>query len=312
MQDICGWRIEKRDKIRYQASSGNIRIQIKLYLPANYRQIVIVRRIPSGFKIVKKGLNYFLTYRGKISRRGVIDVGYDVDVYPIPCFLDPQSNWGRVEEIPESMKRKYMESNMYWPISDERMKEIANEPWFKESRIDVWVKNAIVSLWKKIKNAEPQGERLGALRALKLKRGDCDEFTDLFITLARLRGIPTRRVTGMFISSHVELHAWSEIFIPAGEWVIVDAAMRNHGNYTPNYVILKVEEFNPSLPDYHLSWKGGSLKYEIEKEIHTEKIVCQGGFPPQQGLNQLFRKAYTLTQVPAQVELQLPHHAQRA
>ncbi len=275
MCELCGWRIEKRDKIRYQASSGNVHIQIKLYFPPNYRQIVIVRRVPAGFKIVKKGLNSFLFYRGKISRKGVMDLGYDVDVYPIPYFLDPQSHWGKVEEIPESMKRKYMESNAYWPVSEEKIKGITREFWFGESRINVWVKNAIVSLWKKIKNVEPQGERLGALRALELKRGDCDEFTDLFITLARLRGIPSRRITGMFISSRAELHAWSEIFIPSGEWIIADAAMRNAGNYSPNYVILKVEEFNPSLPDYQLSWKGGNLKYEIERKVHTEKIICK-------------------------------------
>ncbi len=273
---ICGWRIKSERKLRYWASTGNVRLNLKFFIPPPYRQIVNLKRIPEGFKIVEKGFNNLLVHRGKLSKRGVMDLSYEMEVYPLSYFIDPRMNWGKVDEIPEELKRKYREANIYWPLKNEKIEEIAGEEWFREERIKIWVDNAIRFLWKAIKNAEPQVERLGALHALESSKGDCDEFTDLFITIARVRGIPARRITGMLIHNDVEMHAWSEIYA-RGEWIVVDAAMRKVGNYSPNYIVLKVEEFNPSLPDLQLSWKGGNLRYEIENEVpRAERVACEG------------------------------------
>ena len=62
-----------------------------------------------------------------------------------------------------------------------------------------------------IKHPEKQEKRLGADKAFLAGTGDCDEFIDLFITLARMRGIPCRRLTGYFIrneKAEAEPHAW--------------------------------------------------------------------------------------------------------
>ncbi len=275
MQNICGWNIEKKAQFRYIASSGNVRLTIKSSFPAEYRQLVFIKRIPPVLKIIKKKKNSFMIYQNRVPRRGLIDLGYEIDVYPIAYCLNIDRKWGKIEDIQKNTKNKYKEGNPYWPLENKRIKEITEMDWFKENKINIWIKNAIDFLWSVLKNVEPQKERLGPIKALKLSAGDCDEFTDIFITLARLRGLPSRRITGMYIENdNAEMHAWSEIYTPIGEWIIVDPAMMNAGNYRPNYVILKVEEFNPSIPEYQISWKGGKLKYEIEESTKIKKIIC--------------------------------------
>lgn len=70
----------------------------------------------------------------------------------------------------------------------------------------------------------------GALYALEEKKGDCSEYSDLFIALCRARGIPARTVHGFtYSSSGDQLHDWAEIYIPGTGWIPVDATWGRHG-----------------------------------------------------------------------------------
>ena len=129
----------------------------------------------------------------------------------------------------------------------------------------------------KIKYPEKQEKRLGADQALRTGSGDCDEFTDLFITLARIRGVPCRRLTGYFIhqtNAEPEPHAWGEILSPTIGWVPIDIALRNLGNHTINYVIGKIEEFNPSLLDYQILRQTSAVHYHWERPLpHSPRSI---------------------------------------
>jgi hypothetical protein len=120
----------------------------------------------------------------------------------------------------------------------------------------------------KIKYPENQDRRLGADQALRTGRGDCDEFTDLFITLARIRGIPCRRLTGYYIhqvNNETEAHAWAELQSPTIGWIPLDIALRNIGKHTINYIIGKIEEFNPLLYDYQILRQTTAVHYHWER-----------------------------------------------
>ena len=125
----------------------------------------------------------------------------------------------------------------------------------------------------KIKYRGKQEKRLGADQALLTGEGDCDEFTDLFVTFARMRGIPCRRLTGYFITNlgnFVEAHAWGEILTPKLGWITIDIALNNIGNHSINYVILKIEEFNPALPDYQIeTGRSSAVHYRWERSTPT-------------------------------------------
>ena len=60
-----------------------------------------------------------------------------------------------------------------------------------------------------------------AREVLKLKKGDCNEYTVLFTALARAVGIPTRMIAGIvYQNGRFFYHAWPEVFV--GQWVGLD------------------------------------------------------------------------------------------
>jgi len=68
-------------------------------------------------------------------------------------------------------------------------------------------------------------EELGAQYSFLNGRGACDEQADLFVSLMRCGGVPSRRVTGSLVNgSQLGGHAWAEYY--DGGWVYVDPSAR--------------------------------------------------------------------------------------
>lgn len=60
-----------------------------------------------------------------------------------------------------------------------------------------------------------------ALQVLHSRTGDCNEYTQLFVALARAAGIPTRIAAGLaYIDGRFYYHAWPEVFLRG--WVATD------------------------------------------------------------------------------------------
>ena len=63
----------------------------------------------------------------------------------------------------------------------------------------------------------------GARSVLATRRGDCNEYTVLYVALARAAGLPARSVAGLlYLDGRFYYHAWPEVYL-AG-WVAVDPA----------------------------------------------------------------------------------------
>jgi len=98
---------------------------------------------------------------------------------------------------------------------------------------------------------EVQDDEIGAFEAYNQGIGDCSDFSDLFITLLRIQGIPARKVTGFLITNKANYqpkvgnqysfdlnftgaslsvtsdneilgHAWVEYYIPEIGWIACD------------------------------------------------------------------------------------------
>jgi len=98
---------------------------------------------------------------------------------------------------------------------------------------------------------EVQNDEIGAFEAYNQGIGDCSDFSDLFITLLRIQGIPARKITGFLITNEVSHqpkvgnqysfdlnfdgasltassnneilgHAWVEYFVPDIGWIACD------------------------------------------------------------------------------------------
>jgi len=254
-QTLRGWRLHHLEHLFIRANSGAPTIRLKFYHYPSYRQTVILNQPPVDCKLKNKRDNMFFLFQKKVRTKATISLERIISIYPTPTTVPQHTSWGWISDIPRNLQRKYRQSFTYWPVDSPAIQDISQETWFSTDDLTSWTHTVYAYITKKIKYPENQDRRLGADQALRTGIGDCDEYTDLFITLARIRGIPCRRLTGYFIhplNNDAEPHAWAELLSPAYGWVPIDIALRNIGRHTINYVIRKIEEFTPSLLDYQI------------------------------------------------------------
>ena len=87
-------------------------------------------------------------------------------------------------------------------------------------------------------------EDLGALQALLHRRGDCTEYADLVVALARANGIPARMIGGYVVDRDLaprpqDYHNWAEVYLE-GAWRLVDAQKGNWLEPVNQYVAYRV------------------------------------------------------------------------
>jgi len=85
------------------------------------------------------------------------------------------------------------------------------------------------------------GAEKKASQVLQEKRGVCEEYTLLFISLARAAGIPARYISGLAYSNIKKAfgpHAWAEIYLPSQGWIPFDTTFGQHGFIDTTHIAL--------------------------------------------------------------------------
>ncbi len=95
-------------------------------------------------------------------------------------------------------------------------------------------------------------DELGARHALVYREGDCTEYADLVVALARAAGIPARVVGGYVIEQSAivraqDYHDWSELYLD-GTWRLADAQKRNWLTPAEDYVAFHIHREAPINP----------------------------------------------------------------
>lgn len=123
----------------------------------------------------------------------------------------------------------------YWPVNNSQIKDLAAQ-YSTPQEINDFV---VQTLSYDTKRALSLPERLGAIQALNQpETAVCQEFTDVFVTLARAAQIPARRVTGYAHSQNSQLrplslvedvlHSWPEYYDETqNRWLPIDPTWEN-------------------------------------------------------------------------------------
>jgi hypothetical protein len=116
-------------------------------------------------------------------------------------------------------------------VEDPKIKELAQKivgeeknPFWKAYKIYNWITNTITYDYQK-EEAINKGELVetGALLTLQRRKGVCQDYTDLFLALARASGIPSRYVTlYVYKENKAQGHAFPEIYLPPYGWIPLD------------------------------------------------------------------------------------------
>jgi hypothetical protein len=166
----------------------------------------------------------------------------------------------------------------YWEVEDPEIQKLSTKISERTGDDESYCRLAFRTVRKQMKLKTHLDERIGAMRALREKEGDCDEHADLFIALARAAGIPARRVVGHIYKENrdPEPHAWAEAFLENRGWIPIDPALGNFGRMTEAYFSRIHEGLVSERPTISLKWSGiASMAPKIDEEVRM-KVVENG------------------------------------
>lgn len=189
-------------------------------------------------------------------------------------FINKQQ---KIIPLSESQRQTLTSEQKYWDTSNPAIKTKLGEilgagtdtktNQDKASLINKFVVDTLKYDEARLKSSN--FERLGAITALSNpEKAMCSEFTDLFITLAREAGIPTRQLVGYAYTSNTSLrpisfddvmHTWPEYYDERLGWIMIDPTWQNttggvdyFSKFDLNHLVLAKRGANseePYLPD---------------------------------------------------------------
>lgn len=117
----------------------------------------------------------------------------------------------------------YLNATLDYPSEHPRLKALLQTLPLAEAPIDRL--EQLVGFVHRFIRYDTGNTSLPVLDVLRERRGDCTEYADLFTSLARAAGLPTRTVTGMAYTEEggpaLAFHAWNQVQID-GRWRAVD------------------------------------------------------------------------------------------
>ena len=164
-------------------------------------------------------------------------------------------------QLQEEDFEEYLKDENFIEATDSQVREIARS--IKgTSEIDI-VRNIYNYV---IDNMEyhMQGKKdRGALYAIKHKKGDCSEYSDLFVALCRAKKIPARVISGISVQEETKTarHNWAEVYFKDIGWVPFDPSKGDvrstllreklFDNLEPAYIHFSNIRNDITLENYH-------------------------------------------------------------
>jgi len=121
---------------------------------------------------------------------------------------------------------------------------------------------------------EAQLEEQGAIWALQNRKGDCSEYSYLFVALCRAMGIPSRVLTGFafnnYIQSSSDGHMWAEYYLENYGWVPVDAGWNMFDELDGRHFASLLGEFEISETPLYINYY---ITYNDDAQLDSHQTV---------------------------------------
>jgi transglutaminase-like putative cysteine protease len=150
----------------------------------------------------------------------VFTVDFEVVANEVRTQVDPGAVTAYDRESPEYAR--FTRSEPWIEITDEiavAAREVVGEegnPYLGARRIFDWVV-------REMSYEYPDMEDRGAAKSIVRRKGDCGEFSAVFVAMCRSVGIPARTVTCNWFTGSG--HQWAEFLCPPYGWIPVDASV---------------------------------------------------------------------------------------
>lgn len=214
---------------------------LSIVLPSDIKgrqQIIFgtLSKTPNSVEIDADG-NYIAKYL--LNANTDLKIDFTGSAKIVNRLINPKEG-GQFNSIPKNLL-PYTKEQKYWEVNNPKIQEIAQK--LKDPNLTV-SENAhrayqFVTQTLKYKNLKTENKevtRLGAIQALVTPdNAICMEFVDLFISITRAMGIPSREINGFAYAKNSSLtpvavnlkggdilHSWAEFYDPNFSWVQID------------------------------------------------------------------------------------------
>jgi transglutaminase-like putative cysteine protease len=150
--------------------------------------------------------------------------------------------WNEPRDVRIKDVKAFLEPEPYIESDDKKIQQQAAElkartPLLTAEKINDWVAGNIDYSGYVSRN-------LGAAYALKHRKGDCTEYSFLFVALCRANGIPARPMAGFVCPQSMvvdfgDYHNWAEFYLD-GRWHIADPQNKRFMSDQPYYIAFQI------------------------------------------------------------------------
>lgn len=285
--------------LKYHLSNPNlfpVKTEISIPPSTNYQEILIDEMNPKPINVREdKDGNWLAQYSLLPSqKRDIVVKGRS------RLSLTPKKEQLTKEEI-----SGYLKEQPYWQISNEKIKNLAQNLKTPAAIYEYVVKN----LKYDFSRVTEGKERLGALNVLANPNSAvCLEFTDLFVALARAAGIPAREIDGFANTQNSKerplslvkdiLHAWPEYYDFEKEtWIMVDPTWGNTTDGIDYFSVLDFDHFAFVIKGRNSSYPipAGGYKFLDNQNTKDVEVSFSNDFneeTPLVGVEEGFLKEY--------------------
>jgi len=231
--------------------NGKIRVTDKIW---NIN--IISNYVPENCTNIISNFDYFgYDENGNFAQKNLSSAENDIDLY-LSCNLRLKNNITFLKKnplFPENINNSYLNETEKVIINKE-IKTLASEITDGTNttleacaKIASWV-HTNINYTKSDEAYDYVNEILNSTTILKRRRGVCDEFSTLFLSLTRAVGIPSRYVAGFSLNQNSSApHAWAQALI-GDQWIDFDPTYGEYGFVDATHIATyfsKTPSFNP-------------------------------------------------------------------
>lgn len=229
-----------------RTGSGGIN-EYQIILPRDIRELNVQQQVyfqeitpnPIALSEDKEGNLIGIFQTAADQEQQVVISGYALLSY-LPKLDLTQA--GTISEFPTKLTNysSYTQPAEYWEAAAPAINDFAEKSVVQEQDVYKVMNNLYQAVIDRIDYSEVKrfglNERQGALHTLQGGAAVCMEYSDLYLTLLRNRGIATRAVFGYGFDSRLgtanqEAHQWVQVYLPSyQQWVSVDVTWGESGN----------------------------------------------------------------------------------
>lgn len=263
------------------------RINLTVVLPKTIpdrQKILYTHYSPKPSRVFNKNGNRYAEFVfDKPGKRINIDINikaqlYRCDLETAKSNLIPAELWKRNHRKNNSNNSKladFLKNEKYLEKSHDDIRNIAGDIEGRtEEEIVKKIFDYVIDNMEYIKHGRREW---GAVMALHKGKGDCSEYSDLFVALCRAKKIPARIITGYLIQPDLTSikHNWAEVYLNDYGWVPFEMSInRNQPRRNafrrmwPVYIYFSHIRNDEVLHNYHFA----SYKYHGDKVLLKDTI----------------------------------------